>query len=243
MKQYFFITGVSRGIGKSLATKALENPKNKVYGFSRNNPEIFDNNFEWYHTDLSDTNTLLNFEFPEISNLNLSKIILINNAAIIGDINFSGKKEPNKIIKTYTTNIIATSILINNFMKKFCHCNCQKLIINISSGAGRHPIASWSDYCATKSAMDMLSETINEELSFGSCSNTKIFSIAPGIVDTDMQKDIRKSNKERFPYYETFVEYKNTGALWSPDFVAEKFFDIIENTEKYTEVILDIRDF
>ncbi len=239
----FFITGVSRGIGKALALKALENRGNKVFGFSRTNPEIFDGNFEWYHTDLANIEEIKNFEFPDIQEHNPSKIVLINNAAVIGDINFSGKKSADKIIATYTTNIISVSVLINTFMKSFCKYDSGKLIINVSSGAGRHPIVSWSDYCATKSAMDMLSETINEELSFGSCPNTSIFSVAPGIVDTAMQEEIRESGSERFPYHGTFVEYKNTGALWTPDFVAEKFFKIIEHPADFDNVLLDIRDF
>jgi benzil reductase ((S)-benzoin forming) len=239
----YFITGISRGIGKALTLKALEQNKSKVFGFSRTNPGIFDTSFEWYHTDLSDTNEIENFEYPSISSYNPERIILINNAAIIGDINFSGKKDSGKIIKTYTTNIIAVSVLINKFMAIFCKYEVPKIIVNVSSGAGRHPIVSWSDYCATKSAMDMLSETINEELSFGSCQNTKIFSIAPGIVDTSMQEDIRQSGPERFPYHGTFVDYKNSGALWSPEFVADKFFEIINNPGNFNNVILDIRDF
>ncbi len=239
----FLITGVSRGIGKALALKALESPENKVFGFSRTQPEIFDSNFEWYHTDLSNIEEIKQFEFPDIQDYNPSKIILINNAAVIGDINFSGKKSADKIIKTYTTNIISVSVLINTFMKNFCQHDSEKLIINVSSGAGRHPIVSWSDYCATKSAMDMLSETIKEELSFGSCPGTSIFSVAPGIVDTTMQEEIRKSGKEKFPYHNTFVEYKNSGALWTPEFVAEKFFKLIDNPENFDNTILDIRDF
>ena len=240
--RYCFITGVSRGIGKALALILLEDEATKVFGYSRTNPEINDDRFEWYYTDLSDTSQIKEFDFPEISLEKNDEVILINNAAIIGDINFSGKKDNNKIIDTYTVNIIAPSIIINKFMGAFCNTPANKTIMNISSGAGRHPIVSWSDYCATKSAMDMLSETIAEELEYGTCNNTKIFSVAPGIVDTAMQEEIRLSGKEKFPHHETFVNYKTNNLLWPPDKVTSVLKDILDNPGDYNSVLLDVRE-
>jgi benzil reductase ((S)-benzoin forming) len=240
--EYYFITGVSRGLGKALALTLLEESNTKVFGYSRSNPEINDENFEWYFADFSNNDEILNFEFPEINFSENDKIILINNAAIIGDINFTGNKNNQKIIDTYTVNIIAPAVLTNKFMNKFCNTSAQKIIMNISSGAGRHPIVSWADYCATKAAMDMLSQTIKEEIDFGSCTNTKIFSVAPGIVDTKMQEDIRNSGPDRFPYHKTFVEYKENNLLWSPEKVSGLLLQIIKNTENSDNVLLDVRE-
>ena len=41
--------------------------------------------------------------------------------------------------------------------------DAKKSIMNISSGAARHAIESWSSYCSTKAALDMYSEVIHIE--------------------------------------------------------------------------------
>ncbi len=240
--KYYYITGVSRGLGKALAIATAEEENTKVFGFSRNNPELNYENFEWYFADFSKNNEIENFEFPEINVTTDDTVILVNNAAIIGDINFTGNKDNSKIIETYTVNIIAPAVLTNKFMNKFCNTSAKKVIMNISSGAGRHPIVSWADYCATKSAMDMHSQTVKEEIGFGSCPNARIFSVAPGIVDTKMQEDIRNSSPERFPYYDTFVEYKQNNLLWSPEKVAGLILQILKNPDDYDDVLLDVRE-
>ncbi len=241
--KYYYITGVSRGLGKALAIATAEEENTKVFGFSRNNPELNYENFEWYFADFSKNNEIENFEFPEINVTADDTVILVNNAAIIGDINFTGNKDNSKIIETYTVNIIAPAVLTNKFMNKFCNTPAKKIIMNISSGAGRHPIVSWADYCATKAAMDMYSQTVKEEISFGSCTETRIFSVAPGIIDTKMQENIRNSSPERFPYYDTFVEYKQNNLLWPPEKVADIILQILNNPDDYDNVLLDVREF
>ena len=52
-------------------------------------------------------------------------------------------------------------------------------------------------------------------------------SIAPGIVDTDMQLEIRSSNPNDFPLVESFVGYHRDGDLTQPDDVAAKLHQLI----------------
>ena len=169
--------------------------------------------------------------------------MLINNAGVIGDIGFVGNKDNSAIVSTYTINIVSPSILINRFIKKYQLMETEKTILNISSGAARHSIAAWSDYCASKAALDMFSQTIAEEQTFlPEPQRFRVFSVAPGIVDTPMQDQIRDAGKERFPYHETFVDYKAQNLLTSPKEVAAGIQDIIDNPAKYSEVIMDLRN-
>lgn len=52
-------------------------------------------------------------------------------------------------------------------------------------------------------------------------------SIAPGIVDTDMQKEIRSADSQNFPSLSSFVGYFENGDLSSPSDVAKKLLPLI----------------
>lgn len=97
------------------------------------------------------------------------------------------------------------------------------VLVNISSGAARRPYASWSAYCATKSAVDRLTEVIAiEEAEAG----LRAHSVAPGVIDTDMQAAIRATPADRFPMKDKFVQMKRDGAFSSPEWVADHLLDL-----------------
>jgi len=114
------------------------------------------------------------------------------------------------------------------------------VIINISSRAARHPIESWAPYCASKAAIDMFSQVIQAENGYES-NRIKIFSVAPGIVDTKMQQQVRDSNPIDFPHHKKFVGYKNNGQLVTPESVALKILGIAENPQEHQNVLIYVR--
>ena len=111
-------------------------------------------------------------------------------------------------------------------------------MINIGSGAGNSPIHSWSTYCTTKAAIDMLTGVIAEE----NHKNLTVFSVHPGVVDTNMQSEIRNSNPKNFPLLSKFTDYYVQDKLESNKIVAQKLFHIIQNSKKFKHNILLIRD-
>ena len=231
----YYITGTSRGIGKALVDKLLEDENNFIYGLSRNNFILHDR-YEHIRIDLADLTQVKSFRFLEHKRTN--KIVLINNAGTIGEIYQLGKLENDDIINTFNLNIITPTILINNFLNTYSSYLGEKQIMNISSGAGRHSYPSWSVYCATKSALDMVSEVANDENSGD--NDFKIWSVAPGIVDTKMQEEIRSSNESEFPMYKKFVDYKENNLLSNPLNVADDLIKILNSN--YNSVKLDIRN-
>ena len=110
-----------------------------------------------------------------------------------------------------------------------------------SSGAGRHAIDAWGAYCASKAALDMFSETISEELKGREIKNWKIYSIAPGVVDTNMQDEIRNAKPEDFLVKKKFIDLKNNNELANPTIVASKLYEIVTGKIITSEVKLDIR--
>ena len=139
------------------------------------------------------------------------------------------------IINDYNLNIISPTILCARFINAF---TSKKIIINISSGAADSAIASWSTYCATKSGLDRLTEVIAEEKH----SKLTIFSFHPGIVDTEMQVEIRKAEAKLFPLLSKFTNYYNNNELENTTSVARKLLYIIQNSSKFHQNILSISD-
>jgi benzil reductase ((S)-benzoin forming) len=235
MKTIFFITGTSRGIGKAIAELALSEEDCLVFGISRTQT-IIHSNYSHISVDLSNIESLMSFKLPLVENA--QKVILINNSGMLGDVNSIGKISTESILKTHVLNAVAPTVLSNLFLETYSSKNVERVIINISSGAGRFPIKSWGNYCSSKASLDMLTRVIQLE---NESSNVKAFSVAPGIVDTQMQEEIRNKSYDTFPDINQFIDYKNRSILASPHQAASSIIRIAKHPEKFQDVLLDVR--
>lgn len=233
----FYITGTSSGIGKALAEQALQIEGSIVYGFSRT-CSINHANYKHTTVDLSKVDEVLNIKLEKHSDA--YKVVLINNAGTIGEVKPIGKQADESIIKVFNLNTICPTILSNRFIQTYKGKDVSMVIINISSGAARHPIESWAPYCASKAAIDMFSQVQQAESGYDS-KELRIFSIAPGIVDTNMQQQVRASEPQDFPNLEKFIDYKKKGQLASTDIVAKKILEVVEKPDIHQNVLLDVR--
>ena len=236
--KYYFISGTSRGIGKAIVENLLKDEDIHITGISRNNT-ISHPNYTHIKLDLSKPEKTSSFIFPNTPDA--EEIVLINNAGVMSEIKRIGQQENKNIINDYNVNIVSPSILINHFIKTYQNYTSKRIILNISSGAGRHTIDAWSVYCASKSALDMISKNIHLEQSFFPEENRiKIFSIAPGVIETKMQEQIRQTSEKDFSDVKKFVNLKNNGLLSSPGETAKLLLKIINGN--YSDVISDVRE-
>ena len=235
---YFFITGSSKGLGKALTELLLKDDNNTVYGFARNS-SITHNNYHHTTIDFNDLNAVQNYAFPHLENI--EKLVLINNAGLVGDVKHVGKIDSKQIALCYNVNLVAPAIITNHFIAAYNKHPQEKLIINISSGAGRSAIDGWSTYCSAKSGIDMFSRVLNEEIKIDN-SNIKVLSLAPGIIDTDMQKEIRAADQNNFSNIEKFIDYKKEGDLATPEATASLVNQIIETPDLLNDVLCSVRD-
>ncbi|RLD52654.1 MAG: short-chain dehydrogenase [Bacteroidetes bacterium] len=239
--KYYFITGTSSGIGKALAEQLLKENEVNVIGISRT-CTISHPNYQHFSLDLSNTEAADTFHFPKLSDT--KEIVLINNAGMMSEIKRIGQQNNENILNDYNVNIVSPSILMNNFIKAYQNYTCKRIILNVSSGAGRHTVDAWSVYCASKAALDMFSKNIDIEQSFfPKEKQIKIFSVAPGVIETRMQEQIRKTSEKDFSDVKKFVNLKNDGMLSSPEETAKKLLYILENIQFFNEVISDVRNF
>ncbi len=239
----FIVTGSSKGIGKALVQALLQEKRNKVIGISRSVETDGLDNFNHISLDLSKASDIEeNFDkiFPDDS---FRRVVLINNAGWIGEINHLGKLSPTNIKTLFDINIIAPAILINEFVKRYGELEfMEKLVLNISSGAAKKAIDGWSGYGASKAALNMLTLAADAEASIQG-SGIRFFALSPGIVDTEMQGDIRLAPEDGFTLLQKFQDLKTQNQLNSPKETAEKIIHLIEHAEKFKEVLQDVREF
>ena len=239
---YYFITGSSRGIGRALVDKALTQSDTRVMGFSRTASE---NHPHYTHVavDLSDVSALaerVDSLFPAVEAPR--RLVLINNAGTLGEVKYLGDLDDSSIITLFNLNVTAPTLLINAFIRQYRAVQAQKLIINVSSGAGKYPVDGWSGYCASKAALDMVSQVAALESELRP-DGFRVFALAPGVVDTAMQDHIRTTDAANFSKLRKFMDYKAENALDDPATTAEKFFQLINHPERFAEVIQDVRNF
>ncbi|MCC7331940.1 MAG: SDR family NAD(P)-dependent oxidoreductase [Flavobacteriales bacterium] len=235
---YYFITGASKGLGRAIADILLKDSSNFVFGYSRTSTITHQ---QYYHKniDFSNIELVQKIKFPELKNA--EQLILINNAGVISETKHFGNMNSKKIIEGYTVNLIAPSILCNEFIQCYKTYNCSKKIINISSGAAQSPIDGWGVYCASKAGIDMMSKVLAEENKIGK-TNFQFLSIAPGIIDTEMQQQIRKSDVSNFSNLNRFVDYKTTNSLETPEKTAKNVLQLINDSKQFSKVVCSVKD-
>ncbi len=227
MKKLVIITGSSHGLGKCLV-KSFINLNYLVIGVSRSNT-IKHANFYFFKHDLTSksdvSSKLKSFLVKNKISKKIEEVTLINNAATVLPINYFHKMKLESIQDSYQLNLFApmmlTHFVINHFQEKASNI----LICNVSSGAAILPLINWSAYCIMKSGLKMFSDCLNVDYE----SNPKIKSInfSPGLMETNMQKTIRKQDSKKFKNVLKFRELKQNDKLLPPEFVASKLSGLL----------------
>ena len=70
----------------------------------------------------------------------------------------------------------------------------------------------------------------------------KVCSLAPGVIDTGMQEQLRAAPAEAFPDKASFVGLKTGGSLTSPDDAAARIIAYLARPDFGTNPVADVRD-
>ena len=194
MKKVLIITGGSKGIGNGIISAYLANGYHIISISRTMNEKLSGKGVIQIALDLTETNKITE-QFQEIFELltaaEIAKITLINNAGSLGQIGPLETLETARILEAVNLNTITPMLTSAAFVNLTKDWKAKKTIINISSGAAQKPYFGWSVYCSTKAGLDMLTKTLAiEQLEVE--NGVKVLAVAPGVVDTDMQVEIRK---------------------------------------------------
>lgn len=190
------VTGGSKGIGASIVKKLAQNGYIVVLNYNKSEKEAkeienkFDNVYA-YKADISkydEVKALVDFTINKFKKIDL----LINNAGIdlIKTINDTKIEEFDKVLKTNLYSAFYTSKEVSKYMIN----NKSGKIINISSIWGIIGASCEMTYSVSKAGLDAMTKSLAKELG---PSNIQVNSIAPGIIDTDMNKFLSKEEKEQ----------------------------------------------
>ncbi|PZX59166.1 benzil reductase ((S)-benzoin forming) [Algoriphagus ratkowskyi] len=239
-KSLLILTGHSKGLGRAILDTYLKKDEFEIVGISRTILGLEDSKLSEISIDFGDLDVLEN----KLSDLfpagDFKEVILINNAGWIGEIKAVGSLQVRMMRENVNINLLAPMYLTNAFVAAYKDLDAKKIICNISSGAASKPMEGWSKYCSTKAAIAMFTKVAAKE---NTNSQFRFFSVAPGIVDTEMQHEIRLADGLDFPEIERFKTYKENGDLSTPESVAAKISYLLQNENEFKEVIQDVRDF
>ena len=194
------VTGGSRGIGAQIV-KTLANENYKVilnYNNSKEQAEKIQqelleqgNEIEIIKADVSkreETEKLIQFAINKFNKID----VLINNAGISQEGLFTDvtEKEWQKIINTNLNSVF----YCNQQALKYMIPEQQGCIINISSIWGETGASCEVAYSTTKAAINGMTKALAKEVG---PSNIRVNAIAPGIIDTDMNRNLTNEELEQ----------------------------------------------
>ena len=114
-------------------------------------------------------------------------------------------------------------------------------MLNISSGLGRKAMASQAAYCAAKAGMDHFTRCLAMDEALKP-QGAKVCSLAPGVIDTDMQVQLRSANSSAFPDQPRFAQLQEKGLLTSPEEAARQVLAFLNRSDFGQDPIGDVRD-
>jgi benzil reductase ((S)-benzoin forming) len=236
------VTGHSRGLGAAIAAELLTR-NIRVLGLARRANVALGQRFpamlEQVNLDLSDSAAVALWLAGDRLRQFLSgsaSVLLINNAGSLRPVGPIAGQDLGMIARTVSLNV-ATPLMLASAVAAASSDAGDRRIVHVSSGAARNAIPGWSVYCATKAALDhharaaMLDQT----------ADLRICSLAPGVIDTDMQAEIRASASDLFPLREKFHEMKRKRELSSPDETAQRLVDYLLSEQFGRLAVADLR--
>ncbi|PHM20582.1 MAG: short-chain dehydrogenase [Curvibacter sp. PD_MW3] len=165
---------------------------------------------------------------------------LINNAGMIPRVSPLSAADPDELAQVMRVDLEAPLLLSAAFLGATEGWDVPRRVLNISSGLGRRPMASQAPYCAAKAGMDHFTRCLALEET-GKPNGAKVCSLAPGVIDTDMQVQLRSADAAAFPDRARFEQFKSEGQLDSPETAARKVLTYLARPDFGAEPVADVR--
>lgn len=199
------ITGVSRGLGRALAT-GFAKLGHTVCGCARSSEGLaslqadLGASHHWKAVDVS-CDTEVAAWAQEILDSAGVPDLLINNAAVINRNQKLWNVSAADFDTIMSVNVSGTANVIRHFVPAMVDVG-RGVIVNLSSGWGRSVSAEVAPYCATKWAIEGLTQALAEELPPEMCA----VPLNPGIINTEMLRSCFASGAEFYPSAESWAQ-------------------------------------
>lgn len=244
------VTGASRGLGLGIARELLRRG-HRVLTLQRSPSQALGEEAE--RLKLSLEQWAVDLTQPEHAAVKLRAWVqglarngvgalnLINNAALLVEPGPLAQAEPAAVTAALRASLEAPLLLSAAFLAASADLTVPRKVLNISSGLGRFAMAGSAVYCAAKAGMDHFSRALALEEAERP-NGAKIVSLAPGVIDTDMQVQLRSADPARFSSQGRFAGLKAQGQLDGIDTAAAKVLACLEAAGFGQKVIADVRE-
>lgn len=237
------LTGHRRGLGRGIA-RALLRRGIAVLGLSRGTDPLlgtgFSGQLEEVALDLADPVALQRWLAEGALAGFLAGAdcaLLINNAGVVSPMGSLSSQAPDAVAAAVAINVAAPLILSAAFAGA-SRGSADRRVLHLSSGAGRTGCPGWSVYGAGKAALDAHARAAALDDDTG----LRIVSLAPGVIATDMQAEIRAVPEARFPRRQRFIDLHREGGLSDPETVGERVVAYLLAADFGGHPIADLRD-
>jgi benzil reductase ((S)-benzoin forming) len=229
-----FVTGGSRGLGAALIERY------RAAGWVAVDLSRSGHGADHLTVDLGDLDSSMAAVvalFAERARSPWDEVALINNAATITPIGPVHELDDGAIAPNLAINLTSGIRIISAFAHAFQAAPGRRTVANISSGAAYKANSGWALYCAAKAGMEHFIHVMAMEQA-ASPNPIVCVNIDPDLIDTAMQREIRRTDQAAFPALERFIHYKQSGRLRSPEAVAAAIQAILlggpEQGRRYT---------
>ena len=247
------LTGASRGLGAALAEQLLE-PGATLLTVSRHVDERLAARAQAAGTELVQWSRDLADALPVARDLaawlaqrdagGIDEAALVNNAGVLTRIGPVDESDDAEIAAALRVGLEAAMLLTAAFLRATRGWPARRAgacrVLNISSGLGRRAMAGSAVYCAAKAGMDHFSRAVAlDEAHRGDAA--RIVSLAPGVIDTGMQAQLRSADPARFPDQPVFAGLRESGRLASAHEAAARVLAFLRRADFGAEVVADVR--
>jgi benzil reductase ((S)-benzoin forming) len=232
------VSGASSGIGLALA-RSVPWSHSRVIDVSRRGAP----GLEHLAADLADPEQwprVASLFAREIEGFAGERVVFVHAAGTLEPIGFAGEVDAAAYRRAVLLGAACPQVLGDAFLRAARATRAACRLVLITSGAAHHVYPGWSAYGAGKAAVDQWVRTAGAEQERRG-GRVRVLAVAPGIVATAMQEQIRDTPAGDFPEVARFVELFETGQLREPRAVAAEIWALLER-ELPNGAVIDLRE-
>ncbi len=250
-KHLTILTGASRGMGLAMAEQLLKADalllciSRQTNDALKEQADVCGAELLQWQADLSEAAPVAQRLQEWLAALDphaIASATLINNAGVISELTPLREAQASDLARALRVGLEAPMLLCAAFLGATqSWAAVPRKVLNVSSGLGRRAMASSSAYCAAKAGMDHFTRGLALEerlLAHGAA----LCSLAPGVIDTDMQVQLRTANAAQFPDQHGFAALHVKGQLSSPHEAAGRLLAYLARPDFGSEPVADVRN-
>lgn len=192
------ITGVSRGLGRAMVDGFIERGL-YVIGCSRSTQQVdalnrqYEGRADFAVVDVADDAGVADWAGRICERIGAPGLLL-NNAALINRNRKLWEVTAEEFDRVIDVNIKGVANCVRHFVPSMVEQN-RGVIVNFSSGWGRSSAAEVAPYCATKFAIEGLTQALARELPRGMAA----VPLNPGVINTEMLQSCFGTMADHYP--------------------------------------------